>query len=201
MAEKHSGRPGAISVQDDLLNWNDDRLLNAFQETGKEVLFTILWDRYKQELRKFCTFVCWSLRIGRNDPNVVQQLIEEPWLRLKKRHQTLAGFDPKRGTFPMYMRALLRDAIAQHKRRDQRKLRKTIEFVHLSQPVDRAVLPELWLTEMHEFGATLHGAVKRYWNEVVLQQPIPPEIKPLSAVNKRRLKSRLHALYDQFTGV
>jgi len=189
-----------VPLEDDRQHWSDDRLLRAFQETGAEAPLKILYDRHNQELRKFCAFVCWRYQIGRYDAQLIEQLVEAPWLRLKQRHQTLAGFDAKRGSFPAYMRALVRDAIAQYRRKSRRKPGATGKFEDQTPPIDRVAPDELWLAAFHEFGATLHGAVKRYWDEVVLQQPTPVGIKPLSDVNKRRLKSRLWALFEQFTG-
>jgi len=167
---------------------------------GAEVPFRILFERHNHELLRFCAFDCWRYRIARRDMHMIEQFVEESWLRLEKRHQTLAGFDLKRGTFPGYMRALVRDAIAQHRRSGQRKLRETSEFEHVNQPVDRVVPGELWLADFHEFGATLHGAVKRYWDEVVLQKATPPGIKALSPVNQRFLKSQLWALFEKYAG-
>jgi len=158
-----------------------------------------VYERYNPELLKFCAFYCWRYRSGRYDAHLSEQFVEDSWIRLKNGHQTLAGFDSKQGTFPGYMRALVRGAIAQHRRRGQRKPGANSKYEGLSRPVDRVVPAELWLADFHEFGATLHGAVKRYWDEVVLQQPIQVGINPLSAVNKRHLKCQLSILFEQFT--
>ena len=122
----------------------------------------------------------------------VEDLAERVFMKLHRERSTLAGFDPERWKFPLFLSLLLRDELRVHWRRQKIENRWSRTLVRLKTCVPTSDLDaNLYLAE---FSATLRGSEKRYWNEVVLQEPPPPSKQLLNGENKKKLPAGFTAL-------
>jgi hypothetical protein len=106
--------------------WTDEQLLIAFQESGERTLLDVLYTRYLGALKR----IAQKALLGTpNRDDVLEELAEAPFIKLQRQRKTLAGFDPMRWQFRVFLLELLKDEIRLYFRRVQSK--KVLRMVTL----------------------------------------------------------------------
>jgi DNA-directed RNA polymerase specialized sigma24 family protein len=173
----------------------DDALLLSFQKTGDPAAFEILYERHVPHLKRMARRAL-GLDPRFSADDLVEDLAERVFMKLHREHDTLAGFDPERWKFPLFLSLLLRDELRVHWRRqksENRRLHNPGRFKTCVPTSDLDV--DLYLAEFSEM---LRGSEKRYWKEVVLQEPPPPSEQPLNVENKKKLRQRVMRRFEAY---
>jgi DNA-directed RNA polymerase specialized sigma24 family protein len=183
-------------VNTNLSHWSDERLLQEFSETGRTEVFEILYRRYVDNLKRWARH---ALRQRPRDEDDVEEIAERVFLRLHRHRETLAGFDPQRWIFPVFLAQLLKDEIRVQFRKHKRKSARQLGDCYEDEGEQKAARECYFPVYLAEFAASLKGAEKRYWNEILLAQPgTPAHTKPLSESYVRKLKQRVERRWTTY---
>jgi DNA-directed RNA polymerase specialized sigma24 family protein len=173
----------------------DDVLLLRFQKTGDPAAFEILYERHVPHLKRIARRALGLAPRFAND-DLVEDLAERVFMKLHRERNTLAGFDPERWTFPLFLSLLLRDELRVHWRRQKNENRRSHNLGRFKTCVPTSDLDvDLYLAEFSEM---LRGSEKRYWKEVVRQEPPPPGKQPLKSENKKKLRQRVLRRFEAY---
>jgi DNA-directed RNA polymerase specialized sigma24 family protein len=173
----------------------DDALLLSFQKTGDPAAFELLYERHVPHLKRIARR---ALRLDPRFPNddLVEDLAERVFMKLHRERNTLAGFDPVCWKFPLFLSLLLKDELRVHWRKQKNENLRSHNLGRFKTCVPTSDLDAaLYLAE---FSQILRGSEKRYWKEVVLQEPPPPSKQPLTGENKKKLRQRVLRRFEAY---